>query len=86
MEEANLMTEPLTAAELVEVLRVDQCRQWKQGKRVPAEAYLTQHPVLQTDTDGVLKLVYQEVLLREQHGETPRLEEYLELSCRVAAP
>jgi serine/threonine-protein kinase len=41
------------------------------------EEYLRPHPTLESDPECVLKLVYQEVLLREEAGEAPRLSEYL---------
>jgi hypothetical protein len=49
---------------------------WRRGERVPVEAYLAQHPSLAADPEAALDLIYQEVLLREQAGESPRLEEY----------
>jgi WD40 repeat protein len=41
------------------------------------EAYLDEHPGLGGDGTLVLDLVYNEVLLREERAESPRLEEYL---------
>src|SRR5204863_8064600 len=32
---------------------------------------------LKTDTDGLLDLIYNEVMLRGQRGEVPKLEEYV---------
>src|SRR5262245_51146287 len=55
----------------------DQRRRWRLGQRVPVEAYLEQQPALWDDAEQLLDLVYQEVLLRGQDGETPHLEEYL---------
>jgi WD40 repeat protein/serine/threonine protein kinase len=40
------------------------------------EAYLKQHPTLQSDSACALELIYNEFLLREEIGETPRPEEY----------
>ncbi len=58
-------------------LLLDQRRRWQQGDRVQAEAYLADHPELGAEADAVLDLVYHEVLLREEAGEAPRLEEYV---------
>jgi WD40 repeat protein len=60
-------------ARLLEELRA--C--WQRGERVPVEAYLEQHPGLRDDAEAALLLVYQEVVLREQRGEAPQLQEYL---------
>jgi hypothetical protein len=65
------VTEQLSPAQLVEVLRLDRRQRWQQGERIRAEAYLQRHPVLQADAACVLKLVYHEVLLREALGESP---------------
>src|SRR5262249_12957702 len=72
------MPEKLNPAQLVEVLRDEQRQRWQGGERVLAEAYLQRHPTLQADVTLALKLVYQEVLLREERGEAPELAEYLE--------
>jgi WD40 repeat protein/tRNA A-37 threonylcarbamoyl transferase component Bud32 len=50
---------------------------WQRGERVLVETLLQQQPALQADTEAVLHLVYNEVLLREARGERPRPEEYL---------
>src|SRR6516165_9432776 len=53
-----------------------QRRDWRRGARTQVEDYLAQQPGLRDDPDAVLDLIYQEVMLREQAGESPRLEEY----------
>jgi serine/threonine-protein kinase len=53
-----------------------QRRAWRRGERTRVEAYLAQQPMLREDAEAVLDLIYQEVMLREQAGESPRLEEY----------
>jgi tRNA A-37 threonylcarbamoyl transferase component Bud32/tetratricopeptide (TPR) repeat protein len=55
----------------------DQRRRWRAGDPVPVEAYLAADPTLAANTEAVLDLIYQEVLLREEQGESPREEEYL---------
>jgi WD40 repeat protein len=70
------MTEDLTPAQLIDLVCDRQRLLWQGGERVPAEALLRQHPMLEADADGALEVVYNEVLLRAQCGETPRVEEY----------
>src|SRR5947208_2980948 len=49
-------------------------RCWGQGERVLIERYL---PLLGQDTDALLPLLYQEIVLRQRHGERPQLQEYI---------
>jgi serine/threonine-protein kinase len=70
-------SEPLAPAELAAVLRVDQRQRWELGQQIPAERYLDQYPKLLEDRESTLDLIYAELLLREKHGEHPRLEEFL---------
>ena len=44
---------------------------------MPVETYLAQQPALQADAEAILDLIYNEIVLREEAGESPRLEEYL---------
>ncbi len=67
---------PLSPAQLVAVLRVDQHERWRGGEPVRAEAYLEQFPALAQSEEHALDLVYGEYLLREQQGEAPDLAEY----------
>src|SRR5262245_16352120 len=62
----------------VEQIRADQCRQWRAGNRVPVETYLEQHPDLRASDELAVDLIYSEFLLREELGEAPSGEEYLE--------
>ena len=62
--------------ELVQGLLDEQSRSWRRGEGVPVEAYRERHPALQADVEGLLDLIYHEVVLRQQRGEAPRLEEY----------
>jgi tetratricopeptide (TPR) repeat protein/tRNA A-37 threonylcarbamoyl transferase component Bud32 len=62
---------------LLALLLRHQSRAWRQGGRVPVEEYLAQQPALRGDDEAVLDLIYQEVVLREEVGESPQLEEYL---------
>src|SRR5689334_15188099 len=54
----------------------EQRRRWRAGERPTVEDYLRLYPELATDRDGLLDLLYSEVLLREQRGEALLAEEY----------
>jgi len=55
----------------------EQNERWKGGDRAPVEDYLTRYPALGDDTEAVIDLIYQEVLLRRPLGESPAAEEYI---------
>jgi tetratricopeptide (TPR) repeat protein len=59
-------------------LRRDQEQRWRQGDRQLVESYLECQPSLRADREGILDLIYNEIVLRELMGEWPRLAEYLE--------
>jgi tetratricopeptide (TPR) repeat protein len=59
------------------LLRLEQARRWRAHDRAPAEDYLARHPELNADPEYALEVVYGEVLLREDDGETPSLDEFL---------
>jgi tetratricopeptide (TPR) repeat protein len=65
------------ASRSVTLLLLDQHERWQRGERVLVEAYLERDLQLRSDTEVILDLVYHEIVLREERGETPRLEEYL---------
>ncbi len=77
-EPDNAETEGLTFRSLgpFEQLRRDQRQKWHSGKRVLVESYLEKDSTLANDTEGVLDLIYQEMLLREEVGEATTAEEY----------
>src|SRR5262249_33616775 len=58
-------------------LLIDQRQRWKHGERVLVEDYLRDQPGLGAEHETILDLLYHEILLREEQGETPHLEEYL---------
>jgi hypothetical protein len=64
--------EPSTLAALLD----EQRRRWQTGDATPVESYLDRHPDLVDRPEEALDLIYQEIVLREQAGQTPRLEEY----------
>src|SRR5262245_16909555 len=69
--------------QLASLLRDDQRVRWQRGERVAVEAYLEQHPAL--TADALLDLIYQEVVLLQEAGEAPQLEEYLRRFPQFAA-
>ncbi|MEM6469654.1 MAG: protein kinase [Planctomycetota bacterium] len=49
---------------------------WSRGIHTPIEHYILQRPDLADDESQLLDLVYNEVLLRERHGQPAQLREY----------
>jgi tetratricopeptide (TPR) repeat protein/tRNA A-37 threonylcarbamoyl transferase component Bud32 len=49
---------------------------WRRGEPALVETYLAQQPALQIDAQAILDLIYHEIVLREESGELPQLEEY----------
>src|SRR5262249_49654986 len=72
--------------QLVERLEEKQRACWLRGERVPVEAYLEQHPRLRCEPEAIVDLIYNEFLLRQQAGEAPRWQEYLERFPARAEP
>jgi hypothetical protein len=67
----------LSRAEWLPLVRADQQRRWRHGERVLVEEYLTRWPTLAEDVEGLLDLIYGEVLLREESGESVTVDEYV---------
>src|SRR5262245_30595122 len=63
--------------ELLNALCAEQRRRWREGDRVSLAYFLKLHPTLRDAPEQAVELIYNEVLLREKDGDTPRLEEYL---------
>ena len=61
---------------LNEQLCADLVRRWNRGERVPVEAYLRQNPKLENG-ETAFELILTEIVLRQEYGGTPPLEEYL---------
>src|SRR5262245_19598417 len=59
-------------SELIE----DLIRRWSAGERPVAEDYLNRHPTLWTQPGAALKLIWEEHLLRERHGEPAPRDDY----------
>jgi serine/threonine protein kinase/predicted Zn-dependent protease len=68
----------LCGNELLRVLRADQHQRWHLGERVRAEVYLEHLPKLREDAEIASCLVYSEMALRAELGETDLLNEYLQ--------
>src|SRR5262249_37734603 len=62
----------------VAALLADQDRRWQQGERVLVEEYLRDLPALWGESDIILDLLYQEIVIREERGEPALLDEYLQ--------
>jgi WD40 repeat protein len=54
----------------------DQQARFQRGEPLLVDSYLQQHPELRSRTEDLLTLIYNEIVLQEQRGEMPRLEEY----------
>jgi hypothetical protein len=55
----------------------DHRERWRRGERLPVEAYLEEFHPAGVDDAQLLDLIYNEVVLREEDGETPPLDEYV---------
>jgi serine/threonine protein kinase/Flp pilus assembly protein TadD len=63
--------------ESFQALGLDQRQRWLQGERLRVEDYLQKHPDLRDHPEELLDLIYNEILLRDEMGHAPRLDEYL---------
>jgi tetratricopeptide (TPR) repeat protein len=78
------MAEEPAPTSLLDRLCADQGDRWHRGERVRAETYLERHPALAAEAERAVELVYNEVLLREELGETPQLHEYVQRFPQLA--
>jgi len=69
--------EPECPGPLLRLLLSHQRGAWRRGEHTLVETYLFQHQSLGSDTQAVLDLIYNEIVLREETGASPPLEEYL---------
>ena len=72
------------ALDLLARLREDQRRRWLAGDRAAAEFYFEKHPDLLADEELAVDLIYSEVLLRGELGETVVAEDYIARFPRFA--
>src|SRR5207247_1179368 len=70
--------------ELGQQLRAEQRQRWRQGERAWVEELLRGHPPLQAEPEALLELIYNEVVLREERGEEPTLDEYMQRFPQLA--
>jgi serine/threonine protein kinase/tetratricopeptide (TPR) repeat protein len=66
---------PDDADRLVETLAEDMARRWHRGEQLRAEEYLRLHPPLVDQPAAALELVYEEIHLRQEHGQEVHAEE-----------
>jgi eukaryotic-like serine/threonine-protein kinase len=66
----------LELGDLLAVLRVDQRRRWFSGQRVDVSDYQTLFPMLGDESEALFELVYHELLIREEIGDSPDPREY----------
>jgi serine/threonine protein kinase len=64
---------PLRPPSLIE----DHRERWRRGERLLVEAYLDRFRPSVVDAADLLNLIYNEVVLREEDGESPQLDEYV---------
>jgi serine/threonine protein kinase/Flp pilus assembly protein TadD len=57
-----------TAPALAERLAAEMTERWQRGERPLTEDFLAQHPQLWQQPEAAIDLVYEELLLRQQHG------------------
>jgi WD40 repeat protein len=69
--------EGLSSSQLVDVLCRHQRQVSSRGGWLPTEAYLQRFPALAENAQGALDVLFHEVLLREESGPGPTLEELL---------
>jgi serine/threonine-protein kinase len=62
---------------LVERMRATQVQSWQRGERIRVEELITAEPDLLISADGLLDLIYGELLLREEAGEHPTADEFV---------
>jgi len=62
----------------LEALLEEQRRLWRAGTPIPAAEYLAQQPALRAAAEDAATVIYQEFVLRQQHGETVDLAEYID--------
>jgi hypothetical protein len=74
----------LPPRELAALVHLDQARRWARGECLSVDAYLEKHPALRADPEALLDLLCNEIILRQQHGDSPDLDDYLARFPEVA--
>ncbi|MBX7106868.1 MAG: protein kinase, partial [Gemmataceae bacterium] len=57
-------------------LLAEQRQHWRGGRRTPVESLLSDFKVAAADSEIILDLIYNEVILRQECGESPALADY----------
>lgn len=70
----------------IPVILDDQRNRWRRGEPATVEDYLERFPSLGDDPEGLLDLIYNEVVLRDEHGQAASLDEYQARFPDLAAP
>ena len=70
--------ETLTAGQIAQVLLIDQSKRWRRSEWIPAEDYLRRYPDVSAVAEHAIDLIYNEYLLREEFGDRPSLDEFLQ--------
>jgi len=78
LRELQNQGEGLTLSEILPILSFHQRSRWQSKVRIPAEAYLDLLSQLPNGSDCVFEVAYGEYLLREELGEQPILQDYLD--------
>jgi WD40 repeat protein/serine/threonine protein kinase len=61
----------------VSIMLINQRERWQRGDCVPVEELVEEQPSLRDQAGPVLELLYHEMLLTEERGQRPQLEDYL---------
>src|SRR4051794_25792226 len=72
------MSEPTVPPGLLAAMLDEQRRNWRLGGRFLVESFLSRVPELKADRSSQLDLIYNEIVLREEVGEHPSHQEYLQ--------
>lgn len=65
----NTEQRPHEDEELLSRLAREMTERWQRGEQVPAEEFLNRCPELWTRSDAALRLIYEEICLRQDHGQ-----------------
>src|SRR6478735_8026141 len=72
-------------SDLVDRLAAEMAAAWRHGDRQPAEAYLGPHPELLDRPEEAVRVVYEEVCLRQECGEDVAADDLIRRFPRWAA-
>src|SRR5262245_51839430 len=61
----------------VSMLLISQRDRWERGDCILVEKLLEEQPALRDQAEPILELLYHEMLLSEERGQPPQLDDYL---------